>query len=125
MVMFKSTPPARGNKGLGRGLGHLLKGDRIVGAPTSSTVPVPRFGRGMETLIAGKETEAEKPSKGALLPAWFFFTADLLLLGFAVALLFNAAKPLADADIVFAAVCVGFGCLLGLWGIVQASEELK
>ena len=125
MVMSKSTPPVRENKGLGRRLGHLLKGDRIVGAPIHSATPVPRFGRGMETLVTAKQAEAEKCAKSALLPAWFFFTADLLLLGFTVALLFSAPKPLAGSDVIFAAVCVGFGCVLGLCGIVQAAEEFE
>jgi len=125
MVMSKSTPPVREDKGLGKGLGHLLNGDKVVGVPRHSGARAPKLGRGMETLVSVKEPEEARDGKKVLLPAWFFFTADLLLFAFTVAILFDAPRPMAGRDILLSAGLVGAGCLLGLLGLAQALEQLE
>jgi len=123
MVMSKSTPPMREDKGLGKGLGNLLNGDKVIGLPRPSGARAPKLGRGMETLVSVKE-EDKRRSKLPL-PAWFFFTTDLLLLAFTVAVLFDVPRPIAPRDILLAGGLVGFACLLGLIGLAQALEEMK
>ena len=126
MVMFKSTPRMRQKepgKGLGTGLGRLLNGDKVAGGARGAQ-EIPRFGRGMETLLSAHEESAKKEqSRKALLPAWFFFTTDLLLLAFTTAILFDAPRPLPTGDVALAGVLIAFACLIGLTGVAVASSE--
>lgn len=103
--------------GLGKGLGQLMNGDRVA-APTDQNAEI---GRGLNTLLATKEPQPAAPAKKVLLPPWFFFSADILLLAYAVAICFDAPKPLDLGSIVFCAVAVSTGAILAIAGVIRAS----
>jgi len=123
--------------GLGKGLGDLMNGDPVAGktrvvsatastattATTTSTAVDTTFGRGLTTLVSphrGAEASqvARKPRE--LLAPWFFFTADLLLLAYVVAITFQAPRPFDLGTILFCAVSVALGCILALIGLIRA-----
>jgi len=138
MVMSNGTAPEGEGKGsanaaspaLGKGLGNLLNGDRIAGNSSTPT-EAPRFGRGMESLLGAPEKAVEKaesvqPAKRReLLPTWFFFAADFVLLVFCSAVLFDAPRPFTFGDLMFCAVAVLLGCCFGLAGVVRATSEIE
>jgi hypothetical protein len=109
--------------GLGKGLGDLMRDDQVAGKNNSSEqVPRtnPTFGRGMESLIRPEETATPAaPPKRPLLPHWFFFGADLLLLAFTVAITFDAPKPLDVGTILFCALSITIGAALAIIGVLQ------
>lgn len=146
--MSNRTAPEGNGKALGKGLGNLLAGDRVAGTPNgtpaqtpSASPKAPRFGRGMETLIGSSETKlphsnsenlstdsARKKSstpatRKPLLPSWFYFAADLLLLAFCSAILFNSPRPYTIADLLFCAATVAIACFFGLAGLAQSVGE--
>lgn len=135
--------------GLGRGLDRLMNGDEVAGraagndkvAARQEPAPVPQAGRGLNTLLAaGPAADEAKPktlsrsiTKAApaplpaaapkvLLPAWFFFCADILLLAYCVAICFDAPKPLDAGHVVFCAVSVALGAILGIAGVLRSGD---
>jgi hypothetical protein len=112
MVMMKP--------GLGKGLGQLMNGDRVAGAAPAA----PPVGRGLNTLISSGDAPPAPqtaPAHKVLLPPWFFFSADLLLLAYAVAICFDAPKPLDLGSILFCAAAIGLGGILAVIGVLRAS----
>ena len=103
--------------GLGKGLGRLMNGDQVAG----TAPPGADMGRGLSNLIAAQESREAAPPK-ALLPTWFFFAADLLLLAFAVAVAFDAPKPLDPATLLFCGASVILGALLGVAGVLREAH---
>jgi hypothetical protein len=122
--------------GLGKGLGDLMHGDQVAGksrvvsaaSTTTTTSSDVTFGRGLTTLVSAPGANADhdsfQKSKRPLLPAWFFFSADILLLGYVVAITFDAPRPFDPGFMIFCAVCVALGCLLACFGAVRAAEQI-
>lgn len=116
-----SKPP------LGKGLADLMNDDGVAGKPRAANISVseparnPPFGRGLTTLVSAHrsngEPEQPAPKRRELLPTWFFFAADLLLLAFVVGITFDAPRPFAGTLVIFCAVAVAAGCLLSIVGI--------
>ena len=107
--------------GLGKGLGRLMNGDQVAGrAPAAS-----EMGRGLNTLIAVQPPAKEPPvqPRKPLLPAWFFFAADLLLLAYAVAIFFAAPKPIDLGSLLFCGVSVALGAVLAIVGVLRVSAR--
>ena len=124
--------------GLGKGLGHLMNGDQVAGkshvvnaaaATTTTTSSDMTLGRGLTTLVSAHSgtAEAEQTAKTRrpLLPAWFFFSADILLLAFVVAITFDAPRPFDFGIILFSAVSVGLGCLLAVIGVMRGGKKIN
>lgn len=125
-------------RALGKGLNQLMGGQAVAGRPSapapaavpaspvtsdSKVTPVD-FGRGLTTLVAARPAEKEAPEKARLLlPAWFFFTADLLLLAYTVAICLDAGGPLEAGEIAFAAVSTTLGVALGILGVLRVAEN--
>lgn len=121
---------------LGKGLGDLMNGDQVAGKPrvvsasaSTSTITTTSagdvaFGRGLTTLVSGQRADSEeaKPKARQLLPPWFFFAADVLLLGYVVAIVFDAPRPFDFGTVIFCAVSVTLGCALALIGVVRSRE---
>ncbi len=122
---------------LGKGLGDLMNGDQVAGKPrvvsasaSTSTITTTSagdvaFGRGLTTLVSGQRagnSEEAKPKARQLLPPWFFFAADVLLLGYVVAIVFDAPRPFDFGTVIFCAVSVTLGCALALIGVVRSRE---
>lgn len=127
--------------GLGKGLGDLMNGDQVAGkargmGANAPSVPDPVLGRGLTTLVSAHRSngEANGTSNGSsnpkaeeatgrkreLLPAWFFFAADILLLAFVVGIAFDAARPFDSGTILFCATAIGLGCMLSLIGVIRS-----
>ena len=121
---------------LGKGLGELMNGDPVAGKPrvvtantltstaTTSTHDA-TYGRGLTTLVSAQRGSAdgkEAPRKKQLLPAWFFFTADVLLLGYVIGITFDAPRPYDFGTVLFCAVSIGLGCVLALIGVARGVE---
>jgi hypothetical protein len=105
--------------GLGKGLGQLMNGDRVAGRPPSKP-SVAGLDRGLSTLLAAKATEQPvNEQKKVLLPTWFFFAADILLLALTVAICFEAPRPLDAGTVLFCGVSVGLGAILGISGVLR------
>jgi hypothetical protein len=105
--------------GLGKGLGDLMQGDRVAGtkpAPSETPAAQPGLGRGLNTLI---QAETPPPRRRSILPGWFYFTADLLLLAYAVAITFDAPRPFDFGTLIFCAASIALGGTLGIVGILQ------
>jgi hypothetical protein len=102
--------------GLGKGLGRLMNGDRVAGhAPPSAEI-----GRGLHALIAPKKPAVpETAATKVLLPTWYFFAADILLLGFSVAICFDAPKPMDVGTVVFCAASITIAAILGITGVMR------
>lgn len=113
MVMLKPELQKR----LGKGLGELLNGDAVAGSGRCGNTPR-EMGRGLNTLVTVKEPE-QAPAKKVLLPAWFFFAADILLLAYAVAICFDAPKPLDLGTVLFCGTSITLGAVLAVIGILR------
>lgn len=100
--------------GLGKGLDRLMNGDPVAGGSRRA----PEVTRGLNTLIKNQEPPAVEPAK-RLLPNWFFFAADLLLLAYAVAICFDAPKPLDLGSILFCGASILLGGILALVPILR------
>jgi len=116
---------------LGKGLGQLMTGQPAVGKaqaeiPAGSTLPgkvTPvDFGRGLNTLVGTATAPAveEAPQAKEPIPAWFYFAADILLLAYTVAITFDA-QPFDWGSMLFCAVSVSAGALLGVAGVLRSS----
>jgi len=116
-----------GKPALGRGLGQLLDVGKspptflMPGKPLTSGKPGPSL-----TVAPERSPQArpEPARKGFLLPAWFCFGSDLVLLGFATAIVFVTPAPLPLSSLLMASACTLLGCGMGLLG-VAAAEEVK
>lgn len=114
-----------GKPALGRGLGQLLDAGKspptflMPGKPLTSGQPGPGASFAAERSLQPKPEAARK---GFLLPAWFCFGSDLVLLGFATAIVFVTPAPLPLASVLMAGACTLLGCGMGLLGIAAAAE---
>lgn len=108
---------------LGRGLGHLLNGEGVAGNPTAAPKPPaapenPEPGRGFKTLVTQPAPmPAAKAKPGTLVPSWFFFTADLMLLAFTVVVLLDSPFPLHFGEMVFCMASTAVAALFGILGV--------
>jgi hypothetical protein len=100
--------------------------------------PAPAIGKGLGTLLDApkpferadaaakpwqRSASAAAPSTAArkeLLPAWFFFAVDILLLAFCVAITFDAPKPLDTGHVLFCSITIGLGTVLGVAGVLKS-----
>ena len=113
--------------GLGKGLGKLMSGDKVAGTddlPTTAEIVRPAFGRGVNTLMQGSPEAADPPAQKPLLPAWFYYGADLLLLFLSVAVAFSSEKPLSTGPIIFCAICILIGIILALLGLARQTKKM-
>jgi hypothetical protein len=114
--------------GLGKSLGDLMHGDQVAGK-TNAPDPVDRpnlsFGRGMQTLVSPEKSlpSDQTAPKRPLLPSWFYFAADALLLAYTVAITFDAPRPFSFGTVLFCAISIGTGGILGLVGVLQAASH--
>ena len=119
--------------GLGKGLGDLMNGDQVAGTSrvlsaaavtTTTTSSDVTLGRGLTTLVSAHRGNAEvepgQKKRRQLLPDWFFFSADILLLAYVVAITFQAPRPFDLGTILFCAVSIALGCLLAVVGVIRA-----
>src|SRR4051812_43626294 len=113
---------------LGRGLNQLMGGQTVARkkppGPDSASEKVTAvdFGRGLNTLVRPSPAEIpDSPKPRFLLPAWFFFVADVLLLAYTVAICADAGGPLQTGEILFALASTTLGALLGIAGIHRVS----
>lgn len=120
--------------GLGKGLDDLMHGDQVAGKNGSSPEappPATTFGRGMKTLIqpeaAVEEVEGAPESAAklekTLLPSWFYFAADILLLAFTIAITLDAERPFDAGTVIFCVISVMVGAVLAVIGVVQVARE--
>jgi len=116
-------------KGLGRGLSQLMNGQEVAGKSLEGKMPSTEaqtikveFGRGLTTLVSA-EAPAKEEQKKILLPAWFFFAADIVLLAFAVAVCFDASGSFDLGRLLFSFASVSCAGVLGLMGIKRAASD--
>ena len=100
-----------------------MKGD-AAGKPAAPGDGLPKLSKGFQTLTRPEAVQPPAlPAKKTLLPPWFFFSADLLLLAFTVAIVFNAPKPLAWEDWVFCIITTGVAGVFGLIGLMISMQQ--
>lgn len=113
--------------GLGKGLGELMKGDQVAGKDRSvdRREAVPAYGRGLETLVRPEPLEPveAQEDRAKILPTWFYFAADILLLAYAIAITFNAPRPFDLGTILFCAGSISLGALLAIFGVAQSARD--
>lgn len=121
---------AENGPALGRGLGDLMHGDQVARkdqspAPEIQKQKAPGFGRGMQALVRQEPSTSHEnaAAKRPILPAWFYFAADIVLLAYAVGITLAAPRPFDFATIAFCAVSVTVAGLLGIFGLLQAISE--
>src|SRR5262245_57547605 len=112
---------------LGKGLNQLMGGQSAARKPAppdaGEKVTAVDFGRGMSTLVCPPAVEnAEVAAPRMLLPPWFFFAADALLLAYTVAICLDAGGPLETGEILFAFVSTTLGALLAIMGVLRARQ---
>jgi hypothetical protein len=103
-----------------------MNGQSVAGADALAATPIEpartikvEFGRGMGTLVsAPAPKEKPEPEQKFLLPPWFFFAADILLLAYTVALTFD--QPFDLGTILFCAASVTLGAILSVIGVLCA-----
>lgn len=106
---------------LGRGLEHLMKGDAVRRPGTTPGEP-PQLSKGLQTL-ARTESSSLPASRKSILPPWFFFAADLLLLAFTVALLLNAPSPIPWQHWLYCFISTTAAGLFGILGVLVSANE--
>ena|SRR5687767_12648138 len=118
--------------GLGKGLGDLMNGDQVAGtsrvvsaaSTTTTTSSEVALGRGLTTLVSAPrgndEFERSQKKKRQPLPAWFFFSVDILLLAYVVVITLDAPRPFDLGTILFCAVSIALGCLSAIIGAIRA-----
>lgn len=112
--------------GLGKSLGDLMQGDQVAGSkPVLNEAPAAPtdFGRGMKTLIRAETPPERATETRPILPPWFFFAADLVLLAFTVAVTLDAPRPLDFGHVLFSGVSVTLGALLATCGVLQVTAR--
>src|SRR5688500_3418248 len=111
--------------GLGKGLGELMRGDQVAGKDRPSSdngdKGLPMLGRGMKSLVQPEPEEAIEPKPPPVLPTWFYFSADVLLLAYTVGITFDAASPFDFGTVIFCAVSISAGAVLAIVGALQSS----
>jgi hypothetical protein len=118
-----------GKPALGKGLGELMAGQRPpatgsqpAGQPvvTGKVTPVD-FGRGLSTLVAPgpNQKTAESAPPLPLLPVWFFFAADVLLLAFTLAICLDAGEVMEFGELLFALASTAVAAFLGIVGVLR------
>jgi hypothetical protein len=120
-----------GKPALGKGLGELMSGQRApvrkpspAALPPADKVTPVDFGRGLNTLVTASAKEKPEPvPPRVLLPPWFFFAADALLLAYTVAICLDAGDTMQTGEIFFAASSVSLGALLGIMGVMRSAPE--
>jgi hypothetical protein len=111
---------------LGKGLNQLMSGQKVARKPATPDTAAEKvtrvdFGRGLNTLVTPAAAEsAESTNPRFLLPAWFFFAADVLLLAYTVVICANAGGPLQFGELLFAFVSTTLAALLGAAGVIRA-----
>ena len=114
--------------GLGKGLGELMGGDQVGGKDRTAVPgaePGANLGRGLKTLIQADASvpASESTAPRSLLPPWFYFAADLLLLAFTVAIALDASRPFEPGTVLFCLVSISVGALLAMVGVMQAAKR--
>lgn len=116
-----------GKPALGKGLNQLMSGQKAAGKPAppeSTKVTAVDFGRGLNTLVSAPTSEpAEIARPKFLLPTWFFFAADVLLLAYCVAICADAGGPLQSGEILFALVSTTLAAILGVLGVLRSQKD--
>jgi hypothetical protein len=110
---------------LGKGLNQLMSGQSAARKPVSSDpaekVTAVDFGRGMTTLVSPPAVEPQEPEAArTLLPPWFFFAADILLLAYTIAICLDAGGPMETGEILFAFASTTLAALLGIMGVIRS-----
>jgi hypothetical protein len=108
-----------------------MNGDQVAGkstvvnaaaSTTTTTSSDVTLGRGLTTLVSAHRGNAEadqsQKAKRKLLPAWFFFSADILLLAYVVAITFDAPRPFDFAVVLFCLISVTLGAVLAVIGVL-------
>jgi hypothetical protein len=114
--------------GLGKGLGDLMRGDQVAGKDRSGAPvaePSADLGRGLKTLIQADAAvpQSEGAAPRSLLPPWFYFAADLLLLAYTVAIALDASRPFEPGTVLFCFVSIALGAMLAIVGVMQAATR--
>jgi hypothetical protein len=123
---------------LGRGLKELMDGDKVASAspviaPTTngSNGSDELFGRGVQSLLKQSDSAVQNAQKPAMVlpdesrfvvPSWFFFGIDLLLLALALALMLGP-QPLRTWNVVLAFLATGLGCCSAIAGIYTSRNH--
>ena|SRR5688572_25014009 len=112
--------------GLGKGLGDLMKGDQVAGKENirrAAPLANANIGRGLQTLVQPHAAAPVPSQSKRILPPWFYFAADLLLLAFTVGVCFDATRPYDFGTILFCAISITTGALLAIVGIRQVAVD--
>ena len=113
--------------GLGKGLGDLMRGDQVAGKDRTLSDngdrALPMLGRGMKSLVQPEPEEVIKPKSPPVLPTWFYFAADVLLLAYTVGITFDAARPFDFGTVLFCAVSILVGAALAIAGVIQNCNQ--
>lgn len=113
--MKAAKGPPSSEKKFGRGFGTLVNSGKEAGKETPpASPPLPA-----SALPANADKIPDQTRRRELLPAWFFFCADILILIFVTCVMTNLPKPLGKTDLLFCAFAVGFACLMGLCGVLK------
>jgi hypothetical protein len=122
-----AAPPARKAQetgtavSVGKGLGSLLDAPRPKAAPQPApTAPPDGSAKPWQRPVQHGAPAPAKAQRKEILPAWFFFAADILLLAFCVAITFDAPKPLGAGLVLFCSATIAFGAVLGVAGAIKS-----
>lgn len=104
-----------------------MRGDQVAGkdrpASENGDSGAPLLGRGMKSLVQPEPEEASESKSPPVLPTWFYFAADILLLAFTVAITLDAARPFDFGTVLFCGVSISLGALLAIVGVFQSSSR--
>ena len=105
-----------------------MNGDEVAGKAAAAPKGAPAReapGRGLKTLVnkAAAPAEAGKVGTKSLVPAWFYFTADLMLLAFTVVVLMDSPFPLHLGEVVFCMASIAVAALFGVMGVRASATQ--
>ena len=122
---------------MGRGLGTLLGGQKVAGSEAEKpAAPEPQesLSPGVRSLIRGsaKDSPFAEPATNAnksaapekpLIPRWYFFAADVLLVATGLLIAFRSRAPLDWKETFFCIGTIVAGCACGIVGAMMGRKS--
>jgi hypothetical protein len=101
---------------LGRDLGALMGGK-----PKEDAAPV---GEGVRSLMRGHQAPTPGPVPKPVIPRWYLFAGDVLLVALALLIIYKSPHPLSWARVLFCATLVILAAVLAVIALLTPESKV-